>query len=148
MPGCLAHARSPLEKVPQFPPVFSGEQLGDVAEFARIAAKQAAGGAVAAENRSRPGDRDDTARDAFEDRFRELVSLVEFPVHLLQVSTRLLERSAARRQLPGHFIKRADQNPQFIGRFGLDPVMKVAARDLVGGFGQRLDRNRNLPGKK
>ncbi len=63
---------------------------------------------------------------------------------MLQALGELINLAPAIRQLRGHIIERAHKRAELVLRLSLHAIGKIAARDLAGALGQRLDRHGDL----
>src|SRR6516162_1878721 len=105
-------------------------------------------GRIDTQNGSRTVQRDHSSRNIFKHGFHQLPPPLKLLHSLLQAAGELIDLCPAVAQLGRHGVERAHQHPKFVLSLFRDLIIKVAGRDFAGAFRERLDRNRDLLGKK
>ena len=86
--------------------------------------------------------------NVFEDRFRQFATVFDFLDGLLKAGGEVVDLFARASELAGHLIEGLDEDTQFIVGSRGDTVIEIAARNLLGGFGEGLNRDGDAFGEE
>ena len=124
------------------------DQVGQVVGFARALAKNLARRGVDAQELTLGIEGENPGGNVLQHRLDQDAAAIQLLNGLLEMLRELVNLLAAIRQLRGHGVEGAYQRSQLVLSLDLHAGIEAAGGDLVGGFGQRLDRDGDFLGKE